>query len=67
MYSRNNPPSGYGSAVPEQHQHNYSMISTDLVIVRWCVTCGETHKIERYDTTDPFPSTWQRVKEPQGL
>ena len=58
------PPQG-GSALT--HEHQYSIAVSDLVIVRWCMTCGEAHKIERYTTHGPFQSNWHRVKEQEEL
>jgi len=52
---------------PLSHQHDYNITASDLVIVRWCTTCGETDKIERYVVSEPFQSHWHRIKEQDEL
>lgn len=43
--------------------HEYHVACSDLVIVRWCSKCGETHMLERY-VGGSFPITWEKVREP---
>jgi len=51
------------AAIPHTCTHEYHIACSDLVIVRWCSKCGETHFLERYATGGPFLTIWQRARE----
>jgi hypothetical protein len=57
------PPRG-GSVIAVPHVHkDYQMIAKDLVIVRWCPSCGKTWMNTRYSTGGPFRGTWEEIRE----
>jgi hypothetical protein len=52
------------AAIPHTCTHEYHIVCSDLVIVRWCRKCGETHFVERNVTGGAFPTTWKRARLP---
>lgn len=48
---------------PQHLWHEYHVVCSDLVIVRWCLHCGVTDRMVRYGDGGSFPSTWTRIHE----
>jgi len=62
---RQNPPQGGSAITPYEsaHYHTYQIAATDMVIVRWCPSCGKTWTIQS-NVYREFSKTWKVVEEP---
>ena len=43
------------------HQHEYDIVVSDTIVVRFCPDCGAAWKIERSDGAHKFTNEWEPI------